>query len=684
MRKGIAVAVVFAFACSSSPSSKTTPTGKGSVRQYKPLEMKADVKAKSQAVILGTDSRGGSTVIPLVDGTASAKVDSMWVRLGGGADGSATGGTSPVTLTASPNTDGEVRVGVYEQFSGGLGPEWRAGVWLSSFIAATTLGKDLIDFKFSADAGGHVDGASASGLMTAGFLAALTGATIDPKATMTGIINPDGTIGPVMGIPEKFLGSIEKGKTKLGFPIGLRYATDVDTRERVDLIALAKEKGVTAVEVGDVYDAYQLLTGKTLPRPVPVDEAAMAVDDDVNKAIEARIETWQKQLGAEWERVLELHASGRLPPTLRNLAMRAQTEATAGERLKNQGLAGPAYNRMATAWVYVAGATSTADVLDLVRANDIPGALAKLDEFAALTNTAEAALKQIGGMKPDTMGGHLQMISAFQKALVGWGFHVFAGERMGMARSTVAALMGAPAQKLLSDEVAEEVVNAVAPAVLAIGRGTAGASVALDALEIEKERGVNYLCSLPNLKRLAMSFHSASSANIAYFDVLGGVRDDFTRMRLLTAEPDYLVAWMTAHLPDMRGLPEQLKKEWGEKSLAWNLASLAGSELSYFKASLLIGRAFSLGVQNDPLTGMPQSVEHDKAFIHMLTSAERKAREHARTAKIATGSIPIQARLAYQNARLLREGDLSDKLSALEAFWSSSAYSQTATMLARN
>jgi hypothetical protein len=233
---------------------------------------------------------------------------------------------------------------------------------------------------------------------------------------------------------------------------------------------------------------------------------------------------------------------------------------------------------------------------------------------------------------------------------------------------------------------------AVAPAVLAIGRGTAGASVALDALDIEKERGVNYLCSLPNVKRLATSFESASSANLAYFEALFvrpaaqslGVSDDAARARFATAEPDYLVAYMTAHLSGMKGLPDTLHEEWGEGSLAWSLATLAASELSYFKASLLIAKHYSLGVQNDPTTGLPLAVSHDKAFIHMLASAERKAREHARAAKIATGSIPIQARLAYQNARLLREGDIDDKLRALEALWASSAYSQTATMLARN
>ena len=68
----------------------------------------------------------------------------------------------------------------------------------------------------------------------------------------------------------------------------------------------------------------------------------------------------------------------------------------------------------------------------------------------------------------------------------------------------------------------------------------------------------------------------------------------------------------------------------------------------------------------------------------MLASAERSARASARAARIATGGIPVQAKLAYQLAAVQREGDLSDKLLALASFWQSSAYSQTAVALARN
>jgi uncharacterized protein len=680
-----------AVACS-GPSRAPTDTGDGRGTRtvtYAPLGMKADAKVRTQAVILGTDAKGGSTVIPLVDGEGRTKLDTMVVKIGGGA---VSGEVSPVTLTTAPNPDGEVRVGVYEQLAGGAGPQWRAGVWLGAFIAATTLGKDLTDFTFTASSSGSVDGASASGLITAGFLAALTGAEIDEDATMTGIINPDGTIGPVGGIPQKFLASIDQGKRTLGFPIGMRYSQDAITGERVDLLQLAKDHDATAVEIGDVYDAYKLLTGKSLPRPVPVDEADMAIDEDVARALDARYDVWQKQVAEEWARILELDAAGRLPASLATLALAARQEATVAEKLHNQGLSAPAYNRIAAAWVFAASATSTADILDDVRAGDVAAAVQRLLEFQALLSTTESTLRAIGAIQPDSMGGHLQVLSAFQKALVGWGFHTFAGERTEAAKLYLMALAGVPAAKLQSDALADEIVTNVAPPILAIGRGIAGSAIALEALDIEKESSVNYMCSLPNVKRLAESFRSAASANLAYFEALYvkpaaqtvGISDDQARVRYATYDPDYLVAFMTANLGDMAGLPGTLKKEWGEDSMAWRLVTLAGSELSFYRSSALIGKTYSLGVSNDPISGLAVSVEHEKAFIHMLTSAERKARENARAAKISTGSIPIQARIAYQNARVLREGDLDDKLRALEAFWMASVYSQTAQMLARN
>jgi hypothetical protein len=282
------------------------------------------------------------------------------------------------------------------------------------------------------------------------------------------------------------------------------------------------------------------------------------------------------------------------------------------------------------------------------------------------------------------------MMSAFQSALRGWGFKSFASEEVKKAKRYLEGLAGKGKDVLGASGTASELVVNVAPAIMLIGRTFAETIHAQQRLEYESEKTINYMCSLPNVKRLSTSFQSAAAAGVNYFDTLliepmaksFGIPMDAARMRLAMTEPDYLVAYMLSHLPTWEGMPQDLKKEWGETSLAWNLMSLAANELAYFESAELIAKHYSLQIRND-FTGKA-SVEHEKAFVNMLASAERAARASARAARIATGAIPVQAKLAYQTATVKRDGDVSDKIDALAAYWMSSAYSQTAVMLARN
>lgn len=674
------------------PETGAAPQPPGGTKDYaQPLTIKEDAKKPHQAVILGTDERNGSTIIPLSTAPVKGLVDAMWVRTGGGTVPS--GGSTPVKLVTGPNTDGGVQVGVFEELAGGTGSQWRAGVWISAFVAATALNKDLTDFTFTATSGGYIDGASASGLMAGGFLATMTGADIDPTATMTGIINPDGTIGPVSGIPEKFKGSMEKGKKKLGYPIGSRWARSAATGKLVDLVELAREGGAEAVEVANIQGAYKLLTGKTLPEPVPVPEADMAVDRDTSAALDAKYKEWQDRLAGEWSTLIQLGQAGRLPLIITAMAGQAQRLAVQAEQLHKKGLAGAAYSRMLQAWVYAASATDAYDILSKVQAGDISAAVASMNQLDKLDQGTAEVFKKIGSFKPTTMGGHLLMMGAFQAALRGWGFKVFAADNVAKTRSFLASLSMVSRADLGSPAVAEEVAKIVAPTVLLIGKTVAETALAVQRMEFESEKTVNYMCSLPNLRRLSTSFESASAAGMNYFDTLlvqpiaaqAGVSVEFARHRLSMREPGYLVAFMMSRLAVASdGLPAELKKEWGESSLPWRIMSLAASEHSYFDAASLIAKYYSLDVKTDEITGRIVGVEHEKAFVHMLASAERAARASARAARIATGSIPVQAKLAYQLAGVVREGDMHDKLEALLGYWNASAYSQVAVMLARN
>jgi uncharacterized protein len=684
----IAALIALGLSCGSPQHGGSGDNGGPRVVTYSPLGLKSDAKQPNQAVILGTDADNGSTVLPLPPSTAKAHVDAMYVQMGGTEP--ATGGMTPVKLATGPNPDQSVQVGIFEEFAGGTGSQWRAGVWVSAIVAATVLGKDLTDFTFSATSGGYIDGASASGLMAGGFLAALTGADIDPTVTMTGIINPDGTIGPVGGIPEKFLGSIEKGKKRLGYPIGMRHAKSEATGKDVDLVELAKSHGAQAVEIADVHEAYKLLTGKQLPDTVPVSEADMALDKTTAAALEVKYKEWEKRLGGEWASIVQLDGAGKLPALIQTLRDYTKEYTDVAEKLHKQGLIGAAYSRMLYAWVFATSTNTTYDILQKVKKGNISGAIATLDALEHVGD-ANAVFEKIGALKPKTLGGHLQMMAAFKTALRSWVYRQLAMQVVSAATQYLNTLSSENAAKLGSAEVADQVVAAIAPTVLYLGRTTAETTLALQELDFEHEDSVKYMCSIPNVHRMATSFSSASVAGLNYFDTLlveplaksASVSLDEARNRLAVVEPDYLVAFVTSKLGDAEGLPKDLKTAWGEHSLAWGLMSLAGSQLAYYNSAELIAKYYSLGVHTDA-NNKVEKLEYEEAFTNMLASAERSARANARAARIAAGAIPIQAKLAYQLAVVERAGDLTEKVDALGEFWASSAFSQTAVMLARN
>jgi hypothetical protein len=235
--------------------------------------------------------------------------------------------------------------------------------------------------------------------------------------------------------------------------------------------------------------------------------------------------------------------------------------------------------------------------------------------------------------------------------------------------------------QLGSPDTADKVMSAVAPTVLYVARTVAESTLASQELELESGQSVPYTSSLPNIHRISTAFSSAGAAGLADIDTLLDIKDDEMRNRVALYEPDYLVAYVTSKLGT--GPLEDLQTAWGGESLPWALLQLAGSELAYYDASELIAKYGSLGVHTGD-DGKIDAVEHDKAFMHLLAAAERNARTSARAAKIATGAIPVQAKLAYQLAIVERDGDLEDKLDALAELWTSSAFSQTAVMLARN
>jgi len=643
----------------------------------------------------GTPSPDTRTVPSTASGTGSATDAASTTAPAGSSSPSATSSPSAASSPSgagSPNaTTGRAAVPV--QVDGAdespAGARWRAGAWSAALVAATALGKDLADVALSATPAGPVDG-TASALVAAGFAAVMLGDTLDPAATLAGVIEPDGTIGPIAGMPEQLAAAVARGKTRIGVPAGMRIARSAATGNEVDLARFARDHRAEVIELADMHDAYRLLTGHALPAPVPVPAAAMALDQAALDRLDARYLVWQRKLADEWAPLLQLEQSGRMPEAVMMMLRVAHDRSEHAEALHRAGKLVGAYGDMLAGWVYASAANQTYAVIGTLAAGDPAAALAALSALDAGDDAVRAVFGRIAGRQPSTLAGHLAMLEALQAALRGWAYHELAADSLRATAALLGELQGKSPADLGAPATAESVAAAVAPTVLRMLRAVAEAMVAEQVLELAPDDGVACTCAPGELIRAAAALQGATAAALGHVDALvvapiarkAGLATDAARWRVAAAEPDYLIADQLSRASS-GGLPHELAVAWGDGAVAAGLLALAAPRAAYHSAALVIAKYEALGVHSDD-AGRIDAVNHPQAFRALLAGAERSARAAARTAQAAAGAIPLQARLAYQVAVASSGGTLDDQLYALGELWTATAFSEAAVILARS
>ncbi len=197
---------------------------------------------------------------------------------------------------------------------------------LSAITACDLLGLDFTNYDFfyeiKADAP-IVGGPSAGGVMTIATICALKNLTLRDDVFMTGMIYPDGYIGPVGGIPYKLEAAANAGAKIFLIPKGQRIVYVTETVEEkkgpfvfirtvtkpVDVVELGESLGVKVVEVETVEQALWYYTGYTISKPQL--KISLAKYSDILKllAIKMRNDTleFRKIVGKveEAERIIE-------------------------------------------------------------------------------------------------------------------------------------------------------------------------------------------------------------------------------------------------------------------------------------------------------------------------------------------------------------------------------------------
>ena len=275
------------------------------------------------------------------------EVDFLWVRTGG--ERVYEGGVSRALLKVEKSTSG-IQVGVFESKPGGTGELWRSAMWMAALTGTLTIGKNPLDYRYSVETEtltNRVDGPSHGGLFAVAIMAALTGRTLDAEATMTGAVNPDGSIGPVGGIVRKLIAARSDGKKRFCYPLGQRFEPDPDSGELVDIQKLAEQEGVEVREVEDLAQAFRCMTGKGLKRASPVERSAMALSDEGFNTLKARTETWLKRSQEAYTASLKLAKSDKFE----SLWETASSQYDDASELLSQGLVSAAYWKAVGAYV---------------------------------------------------------------------------------------------------------------------------------------------------------------------------------------------------------------------------------------------------------------------------------------------------------------------------------------------
>ncbi len=179
---------------------------------------------------------------------------------------------------------------------------------MAASVACSVANKSLNSYDFFVVVRGEaqmIGGTSAGGAMTVAMVSALNGLKLRKDVMMTGTISPDGSIGPVSGIPQKMEAAKEGGAKVFLLPKGQANYSYMETSARqigpivitsqkpaeMNLIDYGKELGVVVKEISDVREAVREFTGERIER-----QSAGTIDDSEYQQL---METHARELEAE-------------------------------------------------------------------------------------------------------------------------------------------------------------------------------------------------------------------------------------------------------------------------------------------------------------------------------------------------------------------------------------------------
>lgn len=575
------------------------------------------------------------------------------------------GGTSRVRVSVTPNDspDGEVRVGFFETEVAGSGEQWRAAGWMAVITASLLLGEDPSQYEFSFDVAGRIDGPSAGALMTAAVLAGYLGHEIDPSITMTGTINPDGTIGPVGGIPHKIAGAAQANKTKVLVPSGQRFDYDYSQGQSVDLVQAGQQHGVEVQLVPDIYTVYTILTGETLPTIESQGTAQMppAAFDKLRAAAT----NWHAKYQSERARFTALPAD--VQEYRLGAIELADFWASESSRLLGEGQVSNSYRYAWWAAAQARVATQAAELDNLYYTVGIDPMIARLEATQSAITRMSATAQRIEAERPRTSSDAVSIMDA--------------SSNLSIAQGMIWEAEDALWQLSQSEYTEDDILTAIYQAAFNYALADVYLDLSEDILDIGIGFGSSPAPSAEVLAAISGTLRRGAEANLNYFESLiiapwaeqNGISLDLARLYIMEADSGYLTA--VAAINGAESLAGQMSRPESQATM-WMGASMT----AYINSSALIARYYSLGAQVDEF-GYIVGYDRSTGLADMLDLADQRARTWTNG---VANEDPVSSLYYYENARILRQGDATDQLDALSSYWHSAMLSSVLSIFAES
>ncbi|MCB1793038.1 MAG: hypothetical protein KDJ70_01085 [Candidatus Competibacteraceae bacterium] len=589
------------------------------------------------------------------------------------------GKTHPVDIRIDPNPTQVIQIGFFESSAGAVGPQWRTAGWMAALVATTLLKEDLHNYRLSFTLEGRIDGPSAGALTTSGLIALMRGDRIPATVSMTGTINPDGTVGPVGGIPQKVRGAAKSGKKRFAIPLGQRRDINLCTGNEEDVVALGNSLGIEVQEVGDVREAYSFLTGTPLPA-VPEKTLSWDLPKDIRKAYRDLFDVWWKRY-KDAEKIIAEARQGELTPEYQSIWRLGQHLADSGQEELRLGHEAAAFNRV---WMAVLNAEVAAQGVLGVRVlltQGFPGihsyVRGQLDEarlkvestIRALRNTSVASTVDAGVVA--WIGIHLAPALAY----------LAQGESL-LSRSVTLSRKATPKdfpeigllafQALLQTTLTEALAESALATRGWLGRG--GPSLPKGAAAERK-----FVSDLT-------LYQSAARSNVGYFDALITAERAKRKHVDLETEQAALLRNDLVYLGAQGALEHAgaVSKVFTELQ-AQVFGQLGALFASVSNSSLLVAQHYSLGAKTDKL-GRVVGFATEAPVARMIDLADQEAVRAIGEADSATNGVSTPMLIsALDTARRNRDNSVSaqDRLTALSLYWNTTLTARLISQLSQ-